>query len=403
MQTRKARAKFRAYLTPEQASFLRGALGACRVVYNDHIYQKELAREEGRTSSTARDLSAMKTLPETHLWLRDYGSKILQQSKRDAETAYKNFFNSINGKRRGKKVGKPRYKKKKHGGSIRWNGVSLKTRKVNHKWSEVFLPGHKTWIKFRQTIPMDKVSGVTLILEPSGKHYVSFVYDQEIHEAKKDGSVVGIDLGLTDFASIVSTSGVRNKVSAPRFLRNVEKKIRRKQRAYSRKEKGSKNQEKSRISLSREYEKVRFKRQDFYRSLALKLASENQAVVLESLNVSGLMKNRRVSKSFSDAGLSSFVNTVKSTCERLGVSLDSVDRFAPTSQVCCVCGVLDGPKPLSVRVWDCQHCGTVLDRDYNAAVNILLAAGHAERLNDCGFNVRLLGAVEVEAVTSVSS
>ena len=131
-------------------------------------------------------------------------------------------------------------------------------------------------------------------------------------------------------------------------MRNVEKKIRRKQRAYSRKEKGSKNQEKSRISLSREYEKVRFKRQDFYRSLALKLASENQAVVLESLNVSGLMKNRCVSKSFSDAGLSSFVNTVKSTCERLGVSLDSVDRFAPTSQVCC-CLLYTSPSPRDQR------------------------------------------------------
>ena len=165
--------------------------------------------------------------------------------------------------------------------------------------------------------------------------------------------------------------------------------------------KGSKNRAKARARVATIHAKTRDLRRDFTRKIAVRLARENQAVAVETLNIKALARTR-LAKSIHDAGWGVFLTELTRAGLKYGCTVLRAGRWEPTSQVCSVCGVKDGKKPLSVRVWACGGCGTVLDRDYNAAVNIMLAAGLAESLNDCGGDVRLrlAGAVPAEAVTT---
>jgi len=193
---------------------------------------------------------------------------------------------------------------------------------------------------------------------------------------------VGIDLGLAAFAVLSDGRVIEN----PRFLRRAERRLRKAQKAFSRKEQGSKNREKARLKLARAHARVADARRDFHHQLSTKLIRENQAVYVEDLAVKGLARTR-LAKSVHDAVWSQFVAMLEYKAARYGRTFGKIGRFEPTSQICSACGVLDGPKPLHVRTWTCRHCGTVHDRDVNAARNIL-AAGRAERLNACGAGVR---------------
>ena len=190
---------------------------------------------------------------------------------------------------------------------------------------------------------------------------------------------VGIDLGLASLA--VTSDG--EKFVPPRFLRSALRKIRRLQRSLSRKVKGSRNRNKARLLIVKAHEKVGAKRLDFLHKLSTQLIRENQMVVVEDLNVSGMLKNRRLAKSISDAGWQMFRTLLEYKAERYGRQLRVISRWEPTSQSCSECGHTDGKKPLSVRTWTCPVFGSAHDRDSNAAKNIL-AAGQVERLNACG-------------------
>jgi putative transposase len=193
---------------------------------------------------------------------------------------------------------------------------------------------------------------------------------------------VGIDLGLTHFT--VLSDG--RKIASPRFLRRAERRLKKAQKALSRKEKNSKNRAKARLKVAKAHAKVADARRDWAHKLSTKIIRENQAVYVEDLAVKGLARTR-LAKSVHDAGWSMFVAMLEYKAARYGRVFARVGRFVPTSQVCSACGVLDGPKPLHVRAWTCRHCGTVHDRDLNAAKNIL-ALGRRERLNACGDGVR---------------
>ncbi|MFG2843071.1 RNA-guided endonuclease TnpB family protein, partial [Kitasatospora sp. NPDC048296] len=180
------------------------------------------------------------------------------------------------------------------------------------------------------------------------------------------------DLGLGHFA--VLSDGT--KTDSPRFLRRAEKKLKRAQQALSRKAKGSKNHEKARHKVARAHASVADARREFHHQLSTRLMCENQAIAVEDLAVKGLGRTR-LAKSVHDAGWSAFVSMLEYKATKFGRTLIRIGRFEPTSQVCSHCGVKDGPKPLHVRVWQCQACGVWLDRDINAAVNIAKAAGLA--------------------------
>ncbi|MDX2680754.1 RNA-guided endonuclease TnpB family protein, partial [Streptomyces soliscabiei] len=192
---------------------------------------------------------------------------------------------------------------------------------------------------------------------------------------------IGIDLGLTHFAVLPDGT----KIDSPRFVRRAERKLKKAQRDLFRRQKGSKNRNKARLKVARAHAAVADARKEFRHQLSTQLIRENQAVAVEDLAVSGLARTR-LAKSVHDAGWSQFVTMLEYKAKRYGRTFVKIGRFGPTSQVCSACGHRDGPKPLHVREWTCPACGTVHDRDHNAAINVKRAAGLAA--SACGAPVR---------------
>ncbi len=224
-------------------------------------------------------------------------------------------------------------------------------------------------------------STVTVVKDSAGRYFASLVVEMGPSEVlATTAPELGIDLGLGHFA--VLSDGT--KVDSPRFLRRAEKRLKKAQRALSRKEEGSRNRDKARLKVARAHARVADARREFHHQLSTKLIRENQAVAVEDLSVKGLARTR-LAKSIHDAGWSAFVSMLEYKAARYGRTFFRIGRFEPTSQVCSVCGVKDGPKPLHVRIWTCGACGAVLDRDVNAAVNVAKAAGLG--VSACGAQV----------------
>jgi putative transposase len=378
---------FRLYPEPGQRRALARAFGCARVVYNDAVRAREDARRAGGPFPTAGVLSRKlitqaRQTPERS-WLGEVSSVVLQQSLRDAESAYKNFFASLKGERKGAKTGAPRFKSRKDSRqSIRFT--------ANARWSitasgRLNLPKiGAVKVKWSRTLPAQP-SSVTVVKDAAGRYFASFVVDTDpsadAARMPDTDRTVGIDLGLTYFA--VLSDGT--KIDSPRFLRRAEKKLKKAQRELSRKQKGSKNRDKARLKVARAHAKVTDARREFHHRLSTKLIRDNQAIGVEDLAVKGLARTR-LAKSVHDAGWSAFVHMLEYKAARYGRSLVRIGRFEPTSQTCSTCGVKDGPKPLNVREWTCTACGTLHDRDHNAAINVKTAAGLA--VSACGAPVR---------------
>ncbi|WP_406376542.1 transposase [Streptomyces sp. NBC_00647] len=376
------RYSFRLYPTAGQRAALARAFGCARVVYNDALRAREGARREGMPFPKTGDLSKTliteaKQTPE-RAWLGEVSAVVLQQSLRDLDTAYKNFFDALKGKR--PRMGAPRYKSRKDTRqAVRFT--------ANARWS--ITPGHKLRlpkigdlkVKWSRVLP-SRPSTVSVVQDSAGRYFASFVVDTDGSEILPETTVaIGIDLGLTHFA--ILSDG--RKIDSPRFLRRAEKRLKKTQRDLSRKTKGSSNRGKARLKVARAHARVADARREFHHQLSTKLIRENQAVAVEDLAVKGLARTR-LAKSVHDAGWSAFVTMLEYKAARYGRTFVRIGRFEPTSQVCSVCGVKDGPKPLHVRTWTCGACGAVLDRDVNAAVNVAQAAGLAATA--CGAQVR---------------
>ncbi|PTH89374.1 transposase [Streptomyces sp. A244] len=378
---------FRLYPDAAQQAALARAFGCARVVFNDVVRAREDARKAGRPFPTAGQLSreliteAKQTAERS--WLGEVSAVVLQQSLRDAEKAYRNFFASLRGTRTGPKLGPPRWKSRKDSRqSIRFT--------ANARWS---ITGHgrlnlpkigAVKVKWSRSLPATPTS-VTVIKDAAGRFFASFVVDTDpaADQARmpETDRTIGVDLGLTHFA--VLSDGT--KIDSPRFLRRAEKKLKRAQRELCRKQKGSKNRAKARLKVARAHATVADARREFHHQLSTRLISENQGIAVEDLSVAGLARTK-LAKSVHDAGWSSFVNMLEYKAARYGRTLVKIGRFTPTSQTCSTCGAVDGPKPLDVREWTCRACGTVHDRDTNAAINVKTAAGLA--VSACGAPVR---------------
>ncbi|MEU1695381.1 RNA-guided endonuclease TnpB family protein [Streptomyces hirsutus] len=388
------RYSFRLYPNGPQRAALARAFGCARVVYNDALRARETARAGGEAFPRTGDLSklliteAKKT--EERAWLGEVSAVVLQQSLRDLDTAYRNFFDGLKGKR--PRMGAPRFRSRKD------NRQAVRFT-ANARWKITIggdLPLPKIGdvrVKWSRNLP-SVPSTVTVIKDAAGRYFASFVVESGTEALPETESVVGIDLGLGHFA--VLSNGT--KIDAPRFLRRAEKKLRKAQQALSRKVTGSNNRDKARVRVARAHAGVADARREFHHQLSTMLIRENQAVAVEDLAVKGLARTR-LAKSVHDAGWSAFVAMLEYKAAKYGRTFYRIGRFEPTSQVCSVCGVKDGPKPLHVRVWECGACGAVLDRDINAAVNVAKAAGLA--VSACGAQVRpvLVPAQRVEAGT----
>jgi putative transposase len=304
---------------------------------------------------------------------------VLQQALADLNTAYRNFFASITGTRKGPKAGPPRFRSRKdRRQAVRFTANARFKVLASGK---VRLPKiGDVAVRWSRDLPSEP-SSVTVIVDAAGRYFASFVVDAQPAALPAAEPVTGIDLGLTHFA--VLSDG--RKIASPRFLRRAERKLRRAQRALSRKQDGSRNRDKARVKLARVHARVADARREFCHQLSTALIRDNQAVAVEDLAVSGLGRTR-LAKSVHDAGWSAFVAMLEDKARLYGRAFHRIGRFEPTSQVCSACGVKDGPKPLHVRAWQCPACRTWLDRDINAAVNVAKAAGLA--VTACGAQVR---------------
>jgi putative transposase len=374
------RYRYRIYPSLGQQQALARVFGCARVVYNDCLRLRDACFAAGEkvsdTEVQRRVITVAKLTPE-RAWLGEVASVALVQACQDARRAYKNWFDSLTGRRHGPKIRHPKPRRKHGKQSIRLtrNGFALhgellylaKVGDIKVEWSRS-LP----------SVP----SSVTVIREPDGRYYASFVVERHTAPLPASDREAGIDLGLNRL--IVTSDG--EAIPNPRFLRKAGKRLRRAQRVLSRRQKGSANRAKARHRVAVLHRKVRETRLDYAHKTALRLVRDNQAVYAEDLAVRGLMRTR-LARSVADAGWSQLIRCVEEKAVQYGRTFARIGRFEPTSQVCSACGVKDGPKPLSVRTWTCAACGTVHDRDVNAARNIL-AAGRADNPNACRGDVR---------------
>ncbi|KAA6219422.1 RNA-guided endonuclease InsQ/TnpB family protein [Streptomyces filamentosus] len=380
----KLRYNERIYPTARQRQDLARFFGCARVVYNDGLRERRTAWRNGEpyVSDTAlqkKVITAAKRTEERE-WLRDAPSVVLVQSLQDLHVAYRNFFASRNGVRKGPKIAPPRRKRKSGRQSIRFtrNGFSLRDD------GPLFLAKlGDVRVRWSRPLPSEP-SSVTVVKDPAGRYFASFVVETEeeaLPELDLDETGTGIDLGLSSYAVLRG-----RKIGSPRFFRRQEKKLRRAQRRLSRSEKGSVNRRKAGLAVAKIHARIADRRRDFIEQETTRVVRENQAVYVEDLNVKGMARGRW-GKSVHDQGLGRFVRVLESKCLRYGRRFVRVGRFFPSTQRCSVCGSVEGPKGpegLAVRRWTCS-CGAVHDRDENAEANLraegrrIFAAGLAEK------------------------
>ena len=350
--------EYRIYPNRQQVQLLARTFGCVRLVYNHFLEEKIKVYKETSQSlkygDCCRMLTQLKRLEDT-AWLSEVEAAALQQSLRDLDRAFKNFFTQ-------KWVGFPKFKKKM-------------ARKIYRTTYGKIIDESHVWIpkvgrvKARISRPVKgRIVSATIKQVPSGKYFIVFTCTDIPEPPKsKEGKAIGIDLGIS---SLITTSD-GEKIAGVADTRKLDKKLAREQRKLSRKKKGSNNRAKQKIKVARVYEKIAIKRKDHLHKVSAKIISENQVVCAETLNVNGMMKNHRLAKSIAMQGFATIFSFLEYKAKEKGKIFIQVDRWFASSKTCHECGVKMDAMPLSIRSWECENCGTKHDRDINAAKNIL--------------------------------
>ncbi len=373
----KARYKFRFYPSDQQQQLLAKLFGCVRVVWNDALALCKKSEKLPNNNNLQKLVITQAKKTEERCWLSEVSNIPLQQSVRDLGSAYKNFFDVLKGKRKGRKIGSPRFKKKtnKQSARFRAGGFSI-------KGDEVYLAKignlKPVWSRKLPSAP----SSVTVIKDCANRYFLSFVVDIELINIDAKNQSIGIDLGIKTFA--VMSNG--EKAHSPNYS-NLDRKIRKLQKKLARQPKDSKRRRLARIKIAKLHNKIADIRQDFLHKLSTKIVKENQVIVLEDLNVSGMIKkrcdpappqgareraprDRKLARSISLQGWREFRTFCEAKSEKLNREFRVIDRWEPTSQVCSGCGYKWGKLDLSIRSVLCLKCNTEHDRDENAAKNI---------------------------------
>lgn len=394
----KRRQTFRLYPTGQQRKELSRLFGCTRVVRNHFINIMRDAYNQG-TSLSLNDAEKAATtqLKRTkgYEFLTEVSSVPLQQAARTTTRSFREFFKSCSGTRA--KVGYPRYasKRKKQSASFTKSACFHIRQPHGCRWGFIRLPKITGELKFRacRDIEWDTVGIITITCTPSGLYEVSVTHDIKPVILPETITACGVDLGLTSLAATVSSNGDRQLVANPRFYRESMRKLASAQQALSRKKKDSANYKKAAAKVAKIRRKVARQRKDHLDKLSRQLVNDNQVIGIENLSIMSLIRSLRLSKSIYDAGWGMFRSMLTYKASDAGRTLVVADRFYPSSQICSVCNRRDTKKPLNIRSWVCPHCNSVLDRDFNAATNLMLyaseAAGHVDSLNACGEDVRL--------------
>ncbi|MEG4802857.1 RNA-guided endonuclease TnpB family protein [Microcoleus sp. ARI1-B5] len=355
----KARYQYRFYPTDQQRQSLAQLFGCVRVVWNDSLaICKQSEKYPGFNKLSALLTQTKKT--DERQWLKDVSSVPLQQSLRQLDFAYKNFFNSRNGKRKGKKLGSPKFKKRTNSQSAEFTSSAFSMTGESVYLAKI---GNLQPIRSRQ-LPSEP-SSVTVIKDCADRYFLSFVVEVEPIQTDTENPSIGIDLGIKTFA--VMSNG--EKAESPDY-KKLDRKVRKLQRKLAKQPKDSKRRNITRIRIAKLHNQIADTRKDFLHKLSTKVVSENQTIVLEDLNVSGMVKNHKLARAISLQGWREFRTLCEAKSEKFGRTFQVISRWEPTSQVCSDCGFKWGKIDLSIRSVLCLNCGAQQDRDENAARNI---------------------------------
>ena len=356
----KARYQYRFYPTNQQQQSLAQLFGCVLVVYNDALAICKQSEKKPSSAELQKIVITQAKKTEERAWLEEVSCVPLQQSVVDLDIAFKNFFNSCKGKRKGRKVGYPKLKKRTSSQSARFRigGFSFKDRGVYLAKIGIVNP-----ILSRE-LPSE-ASSVTVIKDCANRYFLSFVVEVEPVQVEAKNLSIGIDLGIKTFA--VMSNG--EKAESPSY-KKLDRKVRKLQRKLARQPRDSKRRNITRIRIAKLHNQITDTRKDFLHQLSTKIVNENQVIVLEDLNVSGMVKNRKLSRAISQQGWYEFRTLCEAKSEKFGREFKVISRWEPTSQVCSDCGFKWGKIDLSIRSVLCLSCGTEQDRDENAAKNI---------------------------------
>ena len=383
--------RFRFYPTTTQSQLLSGYFGSARWVWNaclswrTHLYKDH--KESVNGIDFSKELTFLKTL-ESYSWLKKTPSAVYSQTLRDQDTAFSNFF--------AKRAGYPKFKKKHSAQSIRFQldqrvvlnyfraGKLLRLTKLgslNIRWSR---------------IPTGIPKMVTVSKDSAGRYFVSFSCEEEIQKLPSNEVAIGIDLGITDI--LVTSDGWKS--GNPRHLSKKLRALKRYQRRMARCQKPqngkrvSNRYKKAALRVARCHAKVANARKDWSQKRTTEIIRRAGVIAIEDLNVKGMVHNRKLSRAISDVGMGEIRRELEYKAQWYGRNLITIGRFEPTSKVCSDCGFRIENMGLSVRKWECPNCGTLHDRDTNAALNILaLATGGRPESNArvCGRQIPSVG------------
>ncbi|GGP95590.1 RNA-guided endonuclease InsQ/TnpB family protein [Streptosporangium pseudovulgare] len=378
--------KVRVYPTPEQAATLSRTFGCLRVVWNRILaWRHARYHGEGVTTSFAQAnarLTAMKATDEL-AWLNEVSSVPLQQAIRHQQVAFTNFFAG--------RARYPRYKSRTGRQSAEYTRSAFRYRDGRLFLAKMDAPPAFVWSWPDIDPATIDPATVTVSRDPCGRWYASFTVDvDDPEQVPATGRVVGVDVGVKDFA--VTSDG--EKIANPRHLAKRERNLARYQRRMARKQHGSANRAKAKAKVARAHRKVRASRADFLHRTSARLVRDHDVIVIEDLAVANMVRNRSLAKAISDCGWGAFRRMLEYKAAKYGRHLMVIDRWYPSSKTCSACGHLLARLSLSTRTWQCPSCGTRHDRDVNAAKNIL-AAGLA--VSACGGDVRHSGSSRVRS------
>lgn len=349
--------KFRIYPTAEQEVLLAKHFGCTRFVYNHFLNERKEQYQQNKKSDNyyaqAKSLTEIKKKAETE-WLKEVNSQTLQFALRSLDTAFLNFFRG--------NAQFPKFKSRKHKNTFtipQFGSISD---------GLLYIPKFKDGIKLKlHREIVGKTGKMSITKTPTGKYYVSIFTEQIIDELPKTGKQVGIDLGLKDFVITSDNKKFKNN----RYTKKYAKQLKKAQQHLSRKLKGSNGFEKQKLKVAKIHEKIASCRLDTLHKVSYRLVSQFDLIVVEDLNVKGMIKNHKLSKHIADASWGNFVTLIQYKCDWYGKELVKVNRFYPSSKCCSGCGWINQELKLSDREWYCKSCGINHDRDLNAAKNIL--------------------------------